>query len=981
MNSEHLNNLSKQISSPVPFWFLNGHVDEWHIVREFEMMADKGIGEVIVHPRYGLQCEYLSDEWFTIFGWCVREAKKHGMCVWIYDELNWPSGTAGSTVMKVNPDYRGKYLAVESKPLGEIDFGSFDPGEYLIAANIEGGVVTKTRVIEDAAAARALTGDWQVFNCAVKYDPFYIDTLSFEAVNCFKRLTYDEYFKRFGDEFGKTIRAAFTDEPSIYWVSVGYDDWNLPYTEDYFSTFEAKYGYSPVPMIPHLFHPGAKGTAFRADYWEHAGFLFNERYHGNLGGWCREHGIIYTGHNNHEEPLRYQIRFQGDAFGLMRAMDIPGVDHLGKATLGNNWISIIGHKICSSEAHFDGKARCMSESFGVMDWDTTFENLKRVTDWQYALGINLLIPHAIYHTISSMTKRECPPSFFYQSPHWADFEYFSDYVKRLESMLCGGRHICKVAVMYPTSGLWASYQSDRKTAEFEYTDNFLNSLCLELVKNQIDFDLVDYQALTDADLDDGKLKLADEAYEFLIVPATAYMRADEIARLTEIVGAGVKTTLFHKSMQPLAENLPDSMRGASFVRSEELQAFVDILKKQLDDDIQISGGGAEDIMLYRRALRHAQDGNEHKVTFLLNRSDKHRKISALIKDYPDAAIFDQETGAFTKLDGRQAGRKTLCQLRFHPNQSYFIVSGVPCHAELDSAPTAMLKQVQHDVSEATPIEIKNLSVSVPFNVASIYHFNYTKPGEEPREVDVRTNPRYMPCQWTADKPDFTVFAGDYEATVTLDFDPASDVAIQMMLDKDFAECEVYINGQKIDLTPAPDFAPEFFLTDYQDVSAFVGHLLKRGENALKVISPTKLSEPLRLVGDFRVHLAGTNTEHPEPVEGALTLLPPADPNPFKLEADYPFYSGTVTYRAEFDLDKAYPAVILNLYSPHDSVTLRVNGKDAGKRLWQPYTFDIADLAQMGTNTLEIEVRNNMANLILGNPRPLGLRQMPSLTGE
>ena len=951
MNSEQLNNLSKQISSPVPFWFLNGHVDEWHIIREFELMADKDIGEVIVHPRYGLQCKYLSDEWFEIFGWCVREAKKHGMCVWIYDELNWPSGTAANSVMKMNPNYRGKFLAVEQKPLGDIDFDSFKPGAYMIAANIEGGVITKTRVLEDVQAARALTGDWQLFNCTVKYDEFYIDTLSFDAVNCFKHVTYDEYYKRFGDEFGKAIRAIFTDEPSIYWVSVGYDDWNLPYTEDYFSTFEAKYGYSPVSMIPYLFYPSAKGTAFRADYWEHAGFLFNERYHGNLGGWCREHGVIYTGHNNHEEPLRYQIRFQGNMFGTMRAMDIPGVDHLCKATLGNSWISIIGHKICSSETHFDGKARCMSESFGVMDWDTTFENLKRVTDWQFGLGINLLIPHAIYHTISGMTKRESPPSFFYQSPHWADFDYFSEYVKQLESMLCGGKHLCKVAVMYPTSGLWSSYQSDKKTAEFEHTDNFLNSLCLELVKNQIDFDLLDFRALSEADLKDGKLTMADEAYEFLIVPATPYMRPEEMSRLTEIVGAGIKTTLFHKAMEPLRANVPDGMRGASFVRSEELETFVEILKKELDDDVQISGGGSEDILAYRR------EKEGHKVTFLLNRSEKHRKVSAHIKDYPDTAIFDQETGKFTKLEGRQAGKKTLVQLRFQPNQSYFIVSGVP-----DANEPVSLGE------EATPVEIRNMTVGVPFNVASVYHFNYTKPREETKEVDVRNQPRYMPCQWTADKPDFTAFAGDYEAKVTLSFDPAADTSVQMILDKDFADCRVYVNGSEVELKPAPEFARDSFLTDYQDVSGFVGHLLKRGENVLKVTSPTKLSEPLRLVGDFRVHMAGKQIE----------LSAQTEPNTFMLEADYPFYSGTVTYRAEFELDSVPDALTLDLHDVRDSATLRVNGKNAGKRIWQPYTFDIADLAHVGSNKIEIEVRNNMSNLIQGNPRPFGLRKMPTL---
>jgi len=952
-----LNNLSKQISSPVPFWFLNGWLEEWHIIREFEMMKEKGVGDVIVHPRYGLQCEYLSDEWFEIFGMCVREAKKHGMHVWIYDELNWPSGTAGMTVQK-NSDYQSKYLAIEPQALSEIDLDTFEPGDYVIAANIESGNVTKTRLMEDVKSIRALTGSWHIFNCTIKRDPFYIDTLSFDAVNRFKSLTYDEYFKRFGDEFGKAIRAIFTDEPSIYWVSVGYDDWNLPYTTDYFQTFEAKYGYSPAPMIPYLFYRGAQGTAFRADYWEHAGFLFNERYHGNLGSWCCEHGVIYTGHNNHEEPLRYQIRFQGDMFGTMRAEDIPGVDHLGKATLGNNWISIIGHKICSSLTHTSGKARCMSESFGVMEWDTTYTNLKRVTDWQYALGINLLIPHAIYHTISGMTKRESPPSFFYQSPHWEDFDAFTNYLHRLEEMLLGGKHLCKVAVMYPLSGLWASYQPDRKTPEFEYTDNFINSLCLELIKNQIDFDLVDFRDLKEARLEDNKLKLADEQYEVLIVPATPYMRRQEIERLTEIVRSGVSTTLFHRAMEPLAQNLPDGMRGATFVRSEELQAFADILKKQLDDDIQITGGGADEIMAYRRE----KDGR--KITFLLNRSEKHRKVSALIKDYPDTAIFDHETGTYTRLEGRRAGRKTLVQLRFQPNQSYFIVSGAP-DAQAPREPK----------SEPSPIELRNLTVNVPFNTASIYHFRYTKQDSEPVDVDVRTHPRYMPVNWDPNRPDFEAFAGVYEAEIEVT-SPAE--GIRMVVDRDFTDCEVYINANRIALSPccSPDdvqlssHKPGHFLTDFQDIQADVSSLLKPGINRLKVVSPTKLSEPLRLVGNFRVHISGKN----------IALLPPDTVNPFRLEHDYPFYSGTITYRAGFDLEREYASLILNLHDVRDSATVRVNGKPAGKRIWAPFTFDIASLVHPGSNTIEIEIRNNMANLIHGNPRALGLQNMPSLAG-
>ncbi|MGQ9579341.1 MAG: glycosyl hydrolase [Armatimonadota bacterium] len=962
--AKHIRQTGEDIRSPVPFWFINGPIERWHVARELELMREKGISEVIVHPRYGLAVPYLSEEWFTILGWCVQEARRLGMFIWIYDEFNWPSGTAGMRVQNINPGYRSKFLAVEEKRLREIDLRVFEPGICMVAASIEAGVVTKTRLAEFVNELVSLTGDWTIFNCRLKYDQYYIDTMSREAVDCFKQLTYEEYYRRFGEEFGKTIRAVFTDEASIYWVSVGYDDWNLPYTDDYFDTFRERYGYDCRPMIPYLFYPGREGAAFRADYWEHAGLLFNERYHRNLGDWCREHGLIYTGHNNHEEPLRYQIRFQADMFGTMRAMDIPGVDHLGKQTLGNPWISIVGHKICSSEAHISGKPRAMSESFGVMGWNSTFEHLKRVLDWQYAQGINLLVPHAFFHTISGMTKRESPPSFFYQSPHWEDFDYFVQYVNRLEEYLCGGRHVCRVAVLYPISGLWSSYQSDRKTSEFEHTDNSLNSLCLELIRHHVDFDLIDSKALSDAVVEQGKIKLGDEEYELLIVPSTPYMRPAEVAKLQQIASHGVKTVLLHRAMEPLKHNLPDVLRSATFVRTEEIVAFTEILGRQLDCDEQLVGSGAEDIMIYRRLK------DERKIAFLVNRSDKHRKVSVLLRNYPDAAIFDPETGLHTRLEGRQIGSRFQVQLRFEPYQSYFIVSGIA------DAPGQ-----RHYTQHASPIELKNMEVDLPFNVASIYVFRYYprqtySVSDSPagyQEVDVRTDPRYISCNWDPNPPDFTRFAGVYEAQLKIECDPRD---IILILDRDFVDCEVYVNGRQVSLKDcAPDAGSlkagrPAWLTDWGDVCAEISHLLTYGWNHFRVVSPTKLSEPLRLVGSFHVTSDGN----------CVTLFPRAEINPFRLEDAYQFYSGTVTYTAEFELSAEYASVVLDLGDVCDTATVYLNDILTGKRLWTPYTFELAPATQPGRNNLRIEVRNNLTNLLLGEARPFGLRRMPTLLG-
>jgi len=254
---------------------------------------------------------------------------------------------------------------------------------------------------------------------------------------------------------------------------------------------------------------------------------------------------------------------------------------------------------------------------------------------------------------------------------------------------------------------------------------------------------------------------------------------------------------------------------------------------------------------------------------------------------------------------------------------------------------------------------------VPFNTASVYHFTY-----KGQKVDVRTNPRFIPGNWDKNPPSFTEYAGVYEAEVEIDLPTEG---IDMIVDKDFLACKVYVNDTLVELAPivASDPDEALFLTDFFDAQAELGDLLKRGTNHLKVISPTKLSEPLRLVGDFHVRLEGEK----------VTLTATTTPEPYNLVKDYPFFSGTVLYRAEFNVTKTYKSLILNLRDAHDSVLVRVNGQLAGRRIWPPYAIDIAPHAKLGANTLEIEVRNNMLNLIHGTPRELGLLKMPTLAGS
>lgn len=927
------------IKGPVPFWFVNGDIGQKDVAAEFEAMRAKGIREVLVHARYGITFDYLSDDWFRFFGWCVEEAKARDMRLWIYDELNWPSGTAGMSVQTQDPAYMDKYLKIEASHREDIDLTFFEPGQFLIAGRLQGGRITKTKLLPDLHSLRALDGSWHIFNCHIKRDPFYIDTLSRAAVDTFKHRTHEQYRREFGEEFGKTIRAVFTDEPAIYWVSVGHEDWTIPYTEKLFQSFEERYHYSAVPNIPYLFFPGHNAFSFRADFWEHVASLFNTNYHGNLGGWCRQNRLVYTGHNVYEEPLRYQIRFQGDMFGAMKQMDIPGVDHLGKRTLGNELISIIGHKIASSHAHAAGKPRVMSESFGLTGWDTTFLDLKKIVDWQFAHGVNLLVPHALFHTISGARKRGAPPTFFIQSPLWQDFDAFSAYVDRLSEALTGGKHLCRILILYPLSGLFAAYQPDRKTQEFECIDSFLNSLCQELMKRQLDYDLIDYTTLASAKAEEGHVRLGEESYDVLLVPYTPYMRTEEYETVGRIA-KNVETYFFYRSLESASSNVPSQSNSVQFVPTEDVAGFVMRLRHAIDDGIHLTGQGREDILL----LQREKDGK--RIAFLVNRSEHNRKMGVRLDGNVEITVIEPQTGTVQAVSSRSDANRTLVSLRLAPYQSLILVAGD------SSAPAQPVPEVDPE-----EIELDELAVETEENVALLFRFGYAE-GE--KRVDVRKNPRMIPTNWEAPAENYDELAGTYEAEIIVQ---GKHESIRMVLDSDFADCSVHLNDEEVILRPANKW-----LTDMFDVETDVTNLIREGANTIRVLSPTKLSEPIRFVGDFDVSAS----------DGVVTISPRGKRNPLRLEESMPFYSGTTTYTTGFDLAKKPKSVELNLGDVRDSAAVYLNGKLAGKRLWPPYSIDITDFVAVGRNELRIEVRNNLSNLILGEPRAFGLRAKPKL---
>src|SRR5215217_6286074 len=94
----------------LPFWFLNGELDPDEMRRQLREFRDKGMPGIILHGRYGLEMPYIGESYLERIKLAVNEARALGLKTWIYDEMNWPSGTADKRVLQARPDLTQKYI-------------------------------------------------------------------------------------------------------------------------------------------------------------------------------------------------------------------------------------------------------------------------------------------------------------------------------------------------------------------------------------------------------------------------------------------------------------------------------------------------------------------------------------------------------------------------------------------------------------------------------------------------------------------------------------------------------------------------------------------------------------------------------------------------------------------------------------------------------------------------------------------------------
>ena len=323
-----------------PFLWMRG--EEESVLRtELEKISESSINAVCLEARP--HPDFAGDGWWHDFDIVLDEAKKRDMKIWILDDAHFPTGQANGLLPKKYPERARRYLYTQfaeltgpvpcaqvnvdlltTKQITWMDLGKpvvkpliderrivsvtacrLEKGEVL-----SGEVVDLTENIRDGILTWDIpAGTWRIHVNFVTTDfgvnPEYINYIDEDSVKVLIESVYEPHYERYKDEFGKTILGFFSDEPGFYNTNglemndkIGTKLMPLPWGKEMEKMFAEACGDDWKEKIPYLWYEDADGefSDLRFHYMDCVSRLYAKNFSGQLGRWCREHGVEYVGH-------------------------------------------------------------------------------------------------------------------------------------------------------------------------------------------------------------------------------------------------------------------------------------------------------------------------------------------------------------------------------------------------------------------------------------------------------------------------------------------------------------------------------------------------------------------------------------------------------------------------------------------------------------------------------------------------------------
>jgi hypothetical protein len=523
-----------------PFWVWNNDVSKENIDKTLTGFKEHGIGGAFLHPRYGLITEYLSDDWWELVGYALQKAEELDIKLWMYDENSFPSGFGGGHVAAEMPGANSEGVALKPYFIDVLRIPKEVDRPKHIFKKVDGNWI---EITNDFKKEKGKKGEF----CVLDLNDYetskwfggysYVDLLKPGVTEKFIEITMPGYEKTLGAEFGKRVPGIFTDEPNTSARSAG----PIRYTPDLYEQFEKRWGYKLEPNLMSLITETGDWQKVRHNYQSVILQLFIDRWSKPWHKYTEEKNLLWTGHYwEHGWPSPKE---GPDNMAMYAWHQTPAIDMLFNAEelRPDQFGNIRNVKELSSVANQFNRHRTLSETYGASGWELTFDDMKRLGDWEYVLGVNSMVQHLAYISLLGDRKHDFPQGFGPYSPYWGVYRYQTDYFARLSIALSSGFQKNNILIIEPTTTAWMYYnpRNARNGKMKELKENF-ESFLTNLEHYQVEYDLGCENIIKDhGKIVDNKFVINKAGYGLVILPpGIENLDKATIALLKKYVDAG-----------------------------------------------------------------------------------------------------------------------------------------------------------------------------------------------------------------------------------------------------------------------------------------------------------------------------------------------------------------------------------------------------------------------------------------------------------
>lgn len=537
----------------LPFFWQHGESKEL-LEEGMQRIYDSGIKAVCVESRP--HPDFVGEGWWRDLD--IIMAKELNMRVWVLDDAHFPSGFCNGKIAPDSP-YGKVYLTqygvdIVGPKQGRSVLIMLEQGEELVAVTMGKRDRNNQDSLTEVKDLTSQVSDGRVFVdvpnglwCVNVIKTTrkgtgrknYINTIDHDAVRYFIDQIYEPHYAHYKDDFGKTFAGFFSDEPEIgsfggeygHDANIGKFNMKMPWSQTLHERLKELWGSEFAENLMALWTTPDRNSnenksgLCRMQFADIAARLYGENFCEQIGDWCRQHGVEYIGHVIEDGGMHAHMGIgAGHYFHALWGQDMagidvvlqqirPGLDDCKFHSVGGNlgYHGELYHyalaKLAASLAHIDSKkkGRALCEVFGAYGWAEGLKLMKWLLDHMLVNGINYFVPHAF--SMKDFPDPDCPPHFYARgmNPQFPYFKNLMEYCNRVSHLISNGVHIPAVAVVYPAEQEWAG----------EYLP--VEAIGKQLLRNQIDYEILPTDVLLTMTVVEGKIKWENEQVPVLIL--------------------------------------------------------------------------------------------------------------------------------------------------------------------------------------------------------------------------------------------------------------------------------------------------------------------------------------------------------------------------------------------------------------------------------------------------------------------------------